>query len=317
MATALTGNTQPPVLIAALDGHYAGVVTWERLRRSQTWLATSTHALPVGQPLSELTARLNALHPGFVSSYPTVMQAVADEQRGGKLAIRPALIWCGGEWLSPAARLGIEGAFGCPVINGYGASECMSIGFECAQGWMHLNADWVILEPVDIAYQAVPPGVASHTALLTSLANWVQPIIRYDLGDSVTQREGACPCGCGLPAFRVEGRRDDVLSLRKTDGVEIKLFPLALSSAIEEKSGLYCFQIEQTGGQQALAARKRTRGTGLGTRAAAKGLAALRTFLGVQGLVNVSVALDTLPVQAEPGSGKVRQVKAWRPLRPH
>ena len=35
-------------------------------------------------------------------------------------------------------------------------------------------------------------GVRSHTVLLTNLANLVQPLIRYDLGDSVTLLEGWC-----------------------------------------------------------------------------------------------------------------------------
>ena len=61
-----------------------------------------------------------------------------------------------------------------------------------ARGSMHLNADWVILEPVDRAYRPVPPGVMSHTVLLTNLANRVQPIIRYDLGDSVVIEPDPC-----------------------------------------------------------------------------------------------------------------------------
>jgi hypothetical protein len=29
------------------------------------------------------------------------------------------------------------------------ANECMFIARECDLGWQHLNADWVVLEPID------------------------------------------------------------------------------------------------------------------------------------------------------------------------
>jgi hypothetical protein len=47
---------------------------------------------------------------------------------------------------------------------------------------------------------------------MTDLANQVQPIIRYDQGDSVPLRPDAYPCGSTLPAIRVVGRTNDTLS---------------------------------------------------------------------------------------------------------
>jgi phenylacetate-CoA ligase len=43
----------------------------------------------------------------------------------------------------------IEQAFGATVRNSYGASEFLPIAWECTHGRLHVNADWVILEPVD------------------------------------------------------------------------------------------------------------------------------------------------------------------------
>lgn len=70
---------------------------------------------------------------------------------------------------------------------------------SCDHGWMHVNADWVVLEPVDADYRRVRPGEQSHTLLLTNLANCVQPILRYDLGDTIVVRPERCPCGNPLP----------------------------------------------------------------------------------------------------------------------
>ena len=88
--------------------------------------------------------------------------------------------------ISRQQRSGIERAFGCPVANEYGASECMSIAFGCRAGWLHVNADWVILEPVDRDYRPTPPGHPSHSVPAHQPPNRIQPVIRYDLGDSVT-----------------------------------------------------------------------------------------------------------------------------------
>jgi hypothetical protein len=100
-----------------------------------------------------------------------------------------------------------------------------------------VNADWILLEPVDEHYRAVPRGVPSHTALLTNLANRVQPLIRYDLGDSVTLLDRACECGSPLPSIRVEGRCDDVIALRNASSESVKLLPLAITTVLEDRPG--------------------------------------------------------------------------------
>ncbi len=92
------------------------------------------------------------------------------------------------------------------------------MAFSCDHDWLHVNSDWVILEPVEKDFHPTPAGEPSHTVLLTNLANRIQPLIRYDLGDSVLMRPDSCPCGSSLPAIRVAGRHDDVLRLKAADG---------------------------------------------------------------------------------------------------
>jgi phenylacetate-coenzyme A ligase PaaK-like adenylate-forming protein len=69
-----------------------------------------------------------------------------------------------------------------------------------------VNEDWVLLEAVDEAMRPVPDGTLSATVLLTVLANDVQPIIRYDLGDCLRFYTDPCPCGSPFRSFQVEGR---------------------------------------------------------------------------------------------------------------
>jgi phenylacetate-CoA ligase len=302
-------------LIAATGEHFATVASWRRLCGGAAW--SGARCLSVLDPLPRLVAELNAQQPAFVASYPTMLSLLAAEQDAGRLAIAPACLWSGGECLVPPARAAIERAFGCPVANEYGASECMSIAFGCREDWLHVNADWVVLEAVDRDYRPTPPGEPSHTVLLTNLANRVQPVIRYDLGDSIVVKPGPCACGNPLPAIRVQGRHDDVLALSARDGRVVRLVPLALATIVEEASGVHRFQIVQDAPDHL---RVRLGESDRGARQAAWRAAsrALRDYLRRQSLPDVRVALDPCHPRPERRSGKLRQVLVARGGRdPH
>ena len=183
----------------------------------------------------------------------------------------------------------------------------MSIAFGCNEGWLHVNADWVLLEPVDKSYQPTPPGAPSHTVLLTNLANRVQPIIRYDLGDSVVAKPGPCACESPLPAIQVEGRRDDVVSLCAPDGSIVRLLPLALTTVVEEAAQVHRFQIVQTGADRMML---RLDISSKSDRQAAWRAAssALHQYLKQQSLPNVRVVLDKRSPIVDRRSGKLKEV---------
>ena len=292
-------------LVAATGEHFAGIVTWRALEQ---WAPhASTCELSVLRPVGEWAEQLNAFQPAFLAGYPTALRLIAHEQSAHRLAIAPSLVWSGGEHLTPAARREIERALGAVVIDEYGSSECLSIAVGCRRGWLHLNADWVVLEAVDARYRPVPPGTLSHTALLTNLANRVQPVIRYDIGDRIVFRADACECGSTLPAMRVQGRCDDVVTLRKPGGARVQLLPMALTTAVEEGAGLHLFQIVRIS-DRALAIRvpegpERVRRA---SREAAR--TALAPVLAAHGLDGVEIALDASPPEVSAASGKLRQV---------
>ena len=210
--------------------------------------------------------------------------------------------------MNSATRADVESAFECPVVDEYGASEALSIAYGCSEGWLHVNADWVVLEPVDRDHRPTPPGETSHTVLLTNLANRVQPLVRYDLGDSITVKPEPCACGSPLPAIQVEGRRDDIVSMRAADGGTVRLLPLALATVVEEAAGLHRFQILQIAGDR-LALRLDPKEACDRDAAWSAASQALRTYLARQSLENVEVSLERdLPARADPRTGKLRQV---------
>jgi len=287
-------------LVVATGAHFATISYWQRYAQRNPWL--NTQVFSITTPLPQLVAQLNHYQPAFLSSYPTLLAVLAGEQAAGRLHLHPSLLWSGGESLSHSACTAIEAAFGCPLVNEYGASECLSIAFGCRAGWLHLNHDWVILEPVDADGTPTLPGTLSDTVLLTNLANRVQPLLRYDLGDRVLINPEPCACGNPLPALRVEGRHDDVLWLRATDGRSVPLLPLALSTVVEEDAGLHHFQLVQESSDR-LALRLATACQDQGETACA----ALRQYLSRLSLDNVRITL-AVHAPVSDASGKLRQV---------
>jgi phenylacetate-coenzyme A ligase PaaK-like adenylate-forming protein len=299
----LVGRGGRFAMVAATGGHFTGVASIQRLRQLNPLLSDRLRVVSILQPIAELVRELNEFQPGCIATYPTAAALLASEQEAGRLVVRPAAIWTGGEWLSIGTRQHLQEVFGCPVVDDYGASEFMSIACDCGHGWLHLNADWVVLEPVDRDYQPVAPGTPSHTVLLTNLANKTQPIIRYDLGDSVTFKPGLCECGSALPALRVEGRQDDLLAFPAPDGTTVRLLPLALTTVLEEEAEVFEFQLVQNA-PDALVVRLQE-----GERAAwGRVYEALRAYLRQHGLPHVHPVLDTEPPGKSSVSGKVRRV---------
>ncbi|GAA1851011.1 MULTISPECIES: phenylacetate--CoA ligase family protein [Pseudonocardia] len=231
-------------MVTATGGHFASTAAAARLRRTRRG-RRRVQALSVHTPLPELVTQLNAFPPAVLAPYATTAALLATEQQAGRLRIRPALVALAAEGLPDPEIARIATAFGSAVGNSYAATECPFLSYSCHHGWLHVNADWAILEPVDADHRPTPPGQQSHTVLLTNLANRAQSILRYDLGDSVLARPDPCDCGSPLPAIRVQGRTADLLTLPTTHGTTVTLTPLTLSTRLDRLPSVALFQILQ------------------------------------------------------------------------
>lgn len=305
------GVTDRTAFVGATNGHFASTVNVERLRRLHPTIAARLRGFSFLMPVGELRTALQAWGPTVVATYPTAAELLAGEQVAGRLGLRLREVWTGGEALGPAVRRFVERAFGCPVVHSYGASEFLPLATECRLGAMHLNSDWAILEPVDAHGRLVPPGEPCHTTLLTNLANTLQPLLRYDLGDRVTFAPRPCACGCALPVIDVTGRCDDALLLRDARGHRVRLLPLALTTVIEEDAGVYAFQVEQVDERHL---RLRVAAGGAPGRAASRrACEALGEYLASQGLGQVRVTGHAGQAARCGRSGKRPRVLAARP----
>lgn len=290
-----------------VGGHFAGPVMVARARSRGPLMERSVRTFAVTRPLPELVAELNEWQPTVLEGYPSVVRLLAAEQRAARLRIRPFLAILTGENLSRDARAEIEAVFGCIVVDRYACSEAPGVVAPCRLGSFHVNSDWYLLEPVDEHDRACPPGVVSHTVLVTNLANRVQPVIRYDLGDRVELVEAPCPCGSPLPVVRVEGRAADVVVFEAPDGTPVPVPPLALATVIEGTPGVRSCQAIRTGPRSLTVRIEAETGSDLGVVWTGVD-ERLATFVASHGMAPLSVEHAPGPPRPDPGSGKLRQV---------
>jgi phenylacetate-coenzyme A ligase PaaK-like adenylate-forming protein len=248
----------------------------------------------------------------MLAAYPSSLALLAEEQAEGRLHINPVLVLPTGETLTAAVRQQIEYAFHAHVRQNYGSSELPVIAYDCGQGGLHVNADWVIFEPVDQEFKPVPPGQPSHKVLITNLANRVQPFIRYEMGDSVTVNPEPCACGSPLPSITVEGRNDDILRFTNPAGHAVPIMPMALWSVIKDTPGAYRFQAIQTAPQQ-LKVRLQAKAAGHEDEVWGLLKQRVQSYFDDHGLSNVELVLAPELPAPNPINGKFRHV--WAELR--
>ena len=295
-------------------GHFLGNTMMARRVRKIPWRGRTQRLFSALTPVAELVSELNAFQPVVLGGYPSALETLAREQRAGRLHIHPVLINAAGETLSTAKRRLIGTEFGCRVGNYYGSSEAIGLTYECAAQRLHVNSDWYLLEPVDAHNRAVPAGRPSDGVLITNLANRIQPIIRYQMGDRVTMDADPCTCGSPFPSMQVVGRSDDILTFRTPRGGEVQVLPLAIDTVAEETPGVAsCQLIQRT--PSTLTVRLRAEGFGDEQAVWAAMRNRLAAFLSAHGATTVTIERDGKAPALHPRSGKFRQVYSELPPR--
>ena len=209
--------------------------------RKMPWKKNKMKTCDIRKPTEEIVAFLNDYQPSMVGCYPTAMELLAAEQEKGALHIHPAIIMTGGELLTDDVRSHLSQVFGCYVQTNYSCTEGGTMACECTEQHFHINDDWVILEAVDENNKPVPFGQQSAKILITNLANFIQPIIRFEVTDRVILHNDPCPCGKPGLWLELEGRTDDILTF--SNGKRIA--PLSLYVTLKEVHALRRFQLVQ------------------------------------------------------------------------
>lgn len=162
-------------------------------------------AISVLEDIDSIVAQLNEFQPDVITGYASSLILLAKEKKEGRLNVDLKLIANSAELLTDEGYRELSEAFGCKVINNYCMTEGGEIAMANEDSKMRLNEDWVIVEPVDENLQPIKDSSQfSNGILITDLSNFVQPIIRYYVGDRVKIIESHDETI--LPELKIDGR---------------------------------------------------------------------------------------------------------------
>lgn len=251
----LVMGVTPDMRVAAIGAPSPRHLSRQMFAELTSGRAGEAPALSVTTPLPEMVAALNAYRPDAVSTYASTAALLAEEQLAGRLRIAPAMVATGAEILTGDMRQRIRDAWGrephqaylateAPLLASTGAEETGAGQADAGQAGMHLWEDLTLVEVTDEHGRPVPPGVPGHKVLITSLVSYAQPLIRYELSDSVTLAAGPDPAG--LPFRRlaaVEGRSDDIVTLPAERGGTVAVHPLRLRAPFTTFAEVVQYQV--------------------------------------------------------------------------
>ena len=285
-------------------GFFPSAVVWKHRPESMNQLM---ELMSVMGNDPDLVPKLNAFRPTALTATPTTLDLLATRADPPRLPDLEQVVG-NSEMLSQAARGRISAAFGVPVLDNYACGECLFLGNGCpTHPGAHINVDWAVLEIVDADNRPVPPGTLGAKAFLTNLANYSQPLIRYEVGDLLAFATEPCTCGSRLPRIdRIRGRAAEVFKV-SVGGQERILAAYPFQHAFEHFRAIREWQAVDQGGNRILVRFEPLPGHTLDL---ARIRAKLNERLGYAGLANVlSIDLETVPrLEIDRRTGKFRRM---------
>jgi phenylacetate-coenzyme A ligase PaaK-like adenylate-forming protein len=157
---------------------------------------------------------LRKMNPHFIYTLPSNLDALLWflAKEGPAL---PALrkVFTGGEVLDDALRKRTREVLGVEIVDNYGTTELFP-AWQCPAGSYHVNAEHLMLELLDDDGRPVRAAELGRV-VVTTLENYLAPLIRYDLNDYALAVEGSCSCGRTLPIIgKIVGRSINLFRLK-------------------------------------------------------------------------------------------------------
>lgn len=177
-------------------------VFWRYNRAYNQKLYSTFHLNEITLPL--YIKDLESFQPEVINGFVSAIYEVAlfIKNKSIILNFKPKAIFTTSETLLPFHRDLIESSFNCKVYNQYASAEGAPFVTECGNGNLHYNIDTGVIEK----------NGEEGQILVTSFTTRGTPLIRYDIGDSITFMEGDCACGSSHPLVKeVKGRKVDFL----------------------------------------------------------------------------------------------------------
>ena len=144
---------------------------------------------------------LNKWQPCFIDAYPSALLEIRQLAKDQGLTIRfkPKFIITSSETLAPSSRKKIEDFFCTKVIDHYGCTEMTVSAVSIGEKYF--------ISPLYSLIELERKYENSYSLITTGLLNFAMPLIRYEIGDTISTDNPSMP----YVFDSVEGRIDDVI----------------------------------------------------------------------------------------------------------
>lgn len=193
----------------------------------------------VGSPVAAQLEWLLRERPDILISFPSALVALARQAARSGVTLPPMReLRTVGEKLTHETRAFLAETWRAKVTDIYSCEEAGYLALQCPKhDHLHVQSEAVRLEIVDEAGDPCAPGQRGRV-VITSLANFATPFIRYDIGD-IAEFGPPCPCGRGLPVLReVHGRTRSRLLLPNGEDRMPRLGDMKMGREFGETAGL-------------------------------------------------------------------------------
>lgn len=223
---------RPRVLyVAATDGRYGGVMA---VGDGIKGVGAKQLCLDINDPLDQWVEKVRKFKPNLVIGYPSAIKILSELAGEYRLSLKLSRVITCGEPLCESMRNYFERTFQTKIFNFYGASESLAMGVEAdIEKGMILFDDFNVYE------------VLNGKLYVTSLYNFTQPLIRYQISDTLLLQEPDPKENYQFTKAKgLLGRSEDVMWFEHSDGRREFLHPLAVEGFCVE--GLVDYQFAQT-----------------------------------------------------------------------
>ncbi len=172
--------------------------------------AAEPYFLASHTPAEEQLQWLKTRSPAYVLTSPDNLEVLISALDMGDIELSSLKqVWTQGGAVTPELRARVQQAFGVPLIDHYRCQALGAMALQCpAHDHYHIQSENVLLEVLDEQGHRCKPGETGRV-VVTSLNNYVTPLIRFELGDYAQVGE-PCACGRGLPVLnQIFSRNDD------------------------------------------------------------------------------------------------------------
>lgn len=145
------------------------------------------------------------------------------------------------ETVTEESRYFIEKFFKTKLYNQYASSEGAPFIFECSNNNLHLELQSGVFEVLDENNFPTKSG----RLVVTSFTNEGTPLIRYDIGDSISLEDESKVCSCGNcnPLVKeILGRIDDFVFSPENGKINLG----NISNTLKDTKGIIRFQVVQS-----------------------------------------------------------------------